>query len=106
MHYGGEFCLVDQHPERTALSLVFVQSQDGNTGGADPASFGGGATDKHLIYEGLSRVAADAVLAGPEVSIGTPSSQCGIPNWSPYEPRSVCLAIRPRSSYRSAAGST
>src|SRR5262245_33205537 len=25
---------------------------------------GGGATDKHLIYEGLSRVDADAVLAG------------------------------------------
>ena len=64
IHYGGEFCLVDPHPERTALSLVFVQSKDGNTGGADPSAFGGGATDKHLIYEGLSRVAADAVLAG------------------------------------------
>jgi riboflavin biosynthesis pyrimidine reductase len=64
MHYGGEFCLVDQHQERTELSLVFVQSKDGNTGGADPGTFGGGATDKHLIYEGLSRVAADAVMAG------------------------------------------
>jgi riboflavin biosynthesis pyrimidine reductase len=64
MHYGGEFCLVDQHPERTALSLVFVQSKDGNTGAADPGALGGGATDKHLIYEGLSRVAADGVLAG------------------------------------------
>lgn len=64
MHYGGEFCLVNQHPERTALSLVFVQSKDGNTSGADPGAFGEGATDKHLIYEGLSRVAADAVLAG------------------------------------------
>ena len=28
------------------------------------AQFGAGATDKHLIYEGLSRVAADAVLVG------------------------------------------
>ena len=64
MHYGGEFCLVDEHPERAALSLVFVQTKDGNTGGADPSAFGGGATDKHLIYEGLSRVAADAVLTG------------------------------------------
>ena len=64
MHYGGEFCLVDRHPERTAVSLVFVQSKDGNTDGADPGTFGGGATDTHLIYEGLSRVAADAVLAG------------------------------------------
>jgi len=64
LHYGGEFCLVDEHPERIALSLVFVQSKDGNTGAADPGALGGGATDKHLIYEGLSRVAADAILAG------------------------------------------
>src|SRR6267142_3045323 len=47
-----------------ATSLVFVQSRDGNTGATDPASLGGGEADKHLIYEGLSRVAADAVLAG------------------------------------------
>ena len=49
---------------RPACSLVFVQSADGNTGVDDPASLGGGATDTHLIYEGLSRVAADAVMAG------------------------------------------
>jgi riboflavin biosynthesis pyrimidine reductase len=30
----------------------------------DPSLLGGGETDKHLIYEGLSRVDADAVLAG------------------------------------------
>jgi riboflavin biosynthesis pyrimidine reductase len=46
------------------VNLVFVQSQDGNTGANDPLSLGGGATDKHLIYEGLSRVDADAVLSG------------------------------------------
>jgi riboflavin biosynthesis pyrimidine reductase len=49
---------------RPACSLVFVQSRDGNTVVSDPADLGGGDTDKHLIYEGLSRVAADAVLAG------------------------------------------
>ena len=49
---------------RPATSLVFVQSADGNTGADDPAALGSGATDTHLIYEGLSRVAADAVLAG------------------------------------------
>ena len=49
---------------RPTCSLVFVQSADGNTGADDPASLGGGETDKHLVYEGLSRVAADAVLAG------------------------------------------
>jgi riboflavin biosynthesis pyrimidine reductase len=47
-----------------ATSLVFVQSLDGNTGADDPASLGGGETDKHLIYEGLSRVDADGVMSG------------------------------------------
>jgi riboflavin biosynthesis pyrimidine reductase len=46
------------------LSLVFVQSSDGNTGADNPATLGGGETDLHVVYEGLSRVAADAVLAG------------------------------------------
>jgi riboflavin biosynthesis pyrimidine reductase len=63
-YYGGDFGLVVPPVDRTALSLVFVQSRDGNTGATDPESLGGGPTDKHLIYEGLSRVAADAVLAG------------------------------------------
>jgi riboflavin biosynthesis pyrimidine reductase len=45
-------------------SLVFVQSRDGNTVAANPSTLGGGDADKHLIYEGLSRVAADAVLGG------------------------------------------
>jgi riboflavin biosynthesis pyrimidine reductase len=45
-------------------SLVFVQSANGNTGASDPSSLGGGQTDMHVIYEGLSRVAADAVFAG------------------------------------------
>jgi riboflavin biosynthesis pyrimidine reductase len=63
-HYDGDFPLVALPADETAVSLVFVQSKDGNTAAPDPESLGGGATDKHLIYEGLSRVAADAVLAG------------------------------------------
>ncbi len=63
-HYGGEFGLVPSSRTRTAVSLVFVQTKDGNTAGPNPSTFGGGATDTHLIYEGLTRVAADAVLAG------------------------------------------
>lgn len=47
-----------------ACSLVFVQTADGNTGAKDPGLLGGGEADKHVIYEGLSRVAADAVLVG------------------------------------------
>jgi riboflavin biosynthesis pyrimidine reductase len=53
-------------PDLPATNLVFVQSRDGNTGAGDPSSLGGGEADKHLIYEGLSRVAVDAVLAGAE----------------------------------------
>jgi riboflavin biosynthesis pyrimidine reductase len=63
LHYSGDFSLVVAPRNRSSLSLVFVQSRDGNTGG-DPGAFEGGDTDKHLVYEGLSRVAADAVLAG------------------------------------------
>ena len=64
MHYSGDFCLFrPPNDSATAVSLVFVQSRNRNTGG-DPGALGGGATDRHLIYEGLSRVAADAVLAG------------------------------------------
>ena len=64
LHYGSEFGLVRPSQGQTAVSLVFIQTKDGNTGGPNPSAFGGGATDTHLIYEGLSRVAADAVLAG------------------------------------------
>ena len=53
-----------------AVSLVFVQSRSGNTVADDPSELGGGETDKHLIYEGLSRVDADAVLAGASTARG------------------------------------
>ena len=48
----------------SSVSLVFVQSRDGNTETDNPEELGGGPIDTHLIYEGLSRVAADGVLAG------------------------------------------
>lgn len=51
-------------PVLPVMNLVFVQSAGGNTGADNPSDLGGGETDKHLIYEGLSRVAADAVMAG------------------------------------------
>jgi riboflavin biosynthesis pyrimidine reductase len=63
-HFGGPFYVFDAPPVTPAISLVFVQTRDGNTGASDPDDLGGGPTDKHLIYEGLSRVAADGVLAG------------------------------------------
>jgi len=64
LHYDGDFGLLRTTPDQVAVSLVFIQTKNGNTGGPDPGVFGGGATDTHLIYEGLSRVAADGVLAG------------------------------------------
>jgi len=68
-HYDGPFHLHEAPPGYPAISLVFVQTRDGNTGAPNPEDLGGGPTDKHLIYEGLSRVAADGVLAGAS-SIG------------------------------------
>ena len=65
MLFDGPFHLSPaSSPELPAASLVFVQSHDGNTGARNPSTLGGGQADLHLIYEGLSRVAADAVLAG------------------------------------------
>jgi 5-amino-6-(5-phosphoribosylamino)uracil reductase len=51
-------------PMIARINLVFVQSRGGNTEAENPSHLGGGDTDKHLIYEGLSRVDADAVMAG------------------------------------------
>ena len=64
--FDGDFYRAERSFEGDlpTVSLVFVESRDGNTGAGDPVSLGGGETDTHLIYEGLSRVDADAVLAG------------------------------------------
>jgi 5-amino-6-(5-phosphoribosylamino)uracil reductase len=67
---GSFYVSTSQSSDLPTTSLVFVQSRDGNTGAKNPSTLGGGETDKHLIYEGLSRVAADAVLAGAETIRG------------------------------------
>ncbi len=51
-------------PALPAVNTVFVRSADGNTGAQNPMELGGGLTDKHLIYEGLSSAHADAILSG------------------------------------------
>ena len=69
--YDGGFHLPPSADERLpAVSLVFVRSREGNTAADDPSDLGGGDTDKHLLYEGLSRVAADAVMAGATTAAG------------------------------------
>jgi len=68
--FHGPFYVSQAADDFPTISLVFVQSRDGNTGAADPSALGAGDTDKHLIYEGLSRVAVDAVLAGAETIRG------------------------------------
>ena len=63
--FDGDFYRSDAvHPEIPVTSLVFVQSKDGNTVAPDLSALGGGDTDKHLVYEGLSRIDADGVMAG------------------------------------------
>lgn len=68
---GPFFASPSPHPALPAINAVFVQSADGNTGSRNPASLGGGETDTHLIYEGLSRVRADAVLTGANTIQGS-----------------------------------
>jgi len=68
--FDGDFYLSPERGDVPATSLVFVQSRNGNTGARNPAVLGGGDTDAHLIYEGLSRIAADGVLAGAETVRG------------------------------------
>jgi riboflavin biosynthesis pyrimidine reductase len=63
-----------------AASLVFVRSRDGDTVASNPSALGGGDADKHLIYEGLSRVSADAVLSGAATIRG---SQLVLSVWHP-----------------------
>jgi len=62
--FDGNFYRTSSKEDIPVINLVFVESRDGNTGADDPSTLGGGDTDKHLIYEGLSRVDADAVLSG------------------------------------------
>jgi len=62
--FDGDFYRTSRKDDIPVTNLVFVESREGNTGADDPSTLGGGETDKHLIYEGLSRVDADAVLAG------------------------------------------
>jgi riboflavin biosynthesis pyrimidine reductase len=69
-HFDDGFWMSPVPHDLPAVSLVFVQSRDGNTAAENLADLGGGDTDLHLIYEGLSRVAADAVLAGARTASG------------------------------------
>jgi riboflavin biosynthesis pyrimidine reductase len=63
-----------------SVNTVFVQSADGNTGTRRPSDLGGGETDAHLIYEGLTRVRADAVMTGATTIQG---SQMILSVWHP-----------------------
>src|SRR4051794_314091 len=57
--FGGLFYVSQPRAaDLPAANLVFVQSREGNTVTRDPSTLGGGEADTHLIYEGLSRVAA------------------------------------------------
>jgi hypothetical protein len=79
--------------EGCAVNLVFVQSREGNTVADDPSALGGGDTDKHLIYEGLSRVHADGVMAGARTVVG---AEVLFSVWHPELVRLRALLGKPR----------
>jgi riboflavin biosynthesis pyrimidine reductase len=62
--FDGPFLQSPVRADRPSLGVVFVTSVTGDTETDDPASLGGGVVDHQLIYEGLTRVAADAVVVG------------------------------------------
>jgi riboflavin biosynthesis pyrimidine reductase len=69
-YYDGPFHLPVYGTSVPFGSLVFVQSKGRNTVTDNPEDLGGGPSDKHLLYEGLSRVGVDAVLAGARTAEG------------------------------------
>jgi riboflavin biosynthesis pyrimidine reductase len=84
--FGGPFYVREPAAARLpTCALVFVRSADGNTVADDPASLGGGATDFQVVYEGLSRVLADAVL------IGSRTVNSGSQIFSVWHPELVAL---------------
>jgi riboflavin biosynthesis pyrimidine reductase len=92
--FDGDFFRVRERPGDVPLtSLVFVQSRDGNTVADDPSALGGGDTDKHLVYEGLSRVDADAVLAGAATAR---SASMVFSIWHPHLVELRCSRGKPR----------
>lgn len=68
--YGGDFQMSPLPEVLPGVSLAFVRSREGNTVAPSPSDLGSGDTDLHLLYEGLTRVAADAVLAGSRTATG------------------------------------
>lgn len=78
--FDGPFFVSRVSDALPAINTVFVQSADRNTGARNPADLGGGATDTHLIYEGLSRAGADAIMTGASTIRG---SQMILGVWHP-----------------------
>ena len=69
-HFGGDFLMSQPDESLPAVSLTFVRSRDGNTVAQNLADLRNGDTDPYLINEGLTRVAADAVLVGARTATG------------------------------------
>ena len=70
---GPFYCSSPIGGKMPLVTAVFVQSKNGNTDteSGNPGDLGGGETDLHLVYEGLSRIDADAVMAGANTIRGS-----------------------------------
>ena len=82
------------------VSLVFVQSRDRNTVTDNPEDLGGGPLDKHLLYEGLSRVGVGcgARRRQDRRRRERRSFPSGIPSSSRFDRSSVSRGTQRRSS--------
>src|SRR5512144_1309416 len=54
--FDGDFYRTSRKVDIPVTNLGFVESRDGNTSADNPSTLGGGETDKHVIYEELTRV--------------------------------------------------
>lgn len=59
-YYDGPFHLVSAGTLLPSVSLVFVQSKEGNTAADNPEELGGGPVDKHLITPIVRKQSLDA----------------------------------------------
>lgn len=82
-----------------AVNLVFVQSKPktgqpfGSSGVSNPGELGGGETDKHFIYEGASRAAANAVMAGANTVRREKPEDPSVGIFSVWHPEAVRLRL-------------
>jgi riboflavin biosynthesis pyrimidine reductase len=107
--FGGRFVRLKARERLLpAVDLVFVESADENVLAKSPADLGGGASDRHVVYEGFTRL-VDAVMVGSNSIDGTDLVlSCWHPTWvrlrearaMPRHPAQIVLTLKGGLNFR------